>query len=288
MAIPRRHILNRIRKQSPVTLRSWNSDYPEVYDFYKDIAPEIRKRQLGVKVLPDDEQKAFNDVLKVPVAYTSNHMLNIAGMMVPGKNMFSKYNPLRYIAPLPDKKHVLLVKRQGQPLATQLVHELRHYLARGIGVDDADKLEDVYGFNKSPIGVGPLYKLLLGEEEMATTNKQHQFTEYLKLRNMLGRKPTAQEYFDAISKMPENELRSSRRVVHNGYEEKANKNLKEVQRKVERKVPTIYRHKGGSGIPSWGRFVPDTVKTMMQVKPKMEKVVFPHDELYRNEGTSID
>ena len=202
----------------------WNPktdpSFSRAYDFYRDIAPVIRRRELGVDKLPEDEEEAFRQILDVPVSRSGDLGDGINGQYSPGmfglSSLLGKiHNGLRF------GEEIELGPDAGPG---SLVHELRHALARRVPLGDSDKLNDVYGFKGVNIAPGfgflggNIYSAALGDEEMFTTNKEHQFQVYNSLYDKLGRKPTADEYFSAADKIENSDWRTL-----NGYESQANK-----------------------------------------------------------------
>lgn len=197
------------------------------YDFYKDIAPAIRMRQLGVSKLPENEQAAFNRLGSVPVAWVKELPREVAGRHYNNAPGMGEYIALREGN-----------KKDGTPYATPrvLVHELRHALERSIPTNkkDTDFLNRIFGF----IGVDinpdrPGYSKVMSREEMLTTNKEHQFRVYERLRNKLGRPPKPDEYFKYIDEIPLSELYNDNRWTPvNKYQEIADKALRAIMRRT--------------------------------------------------------
>lgn len=246
-------------------------DFSPVYDFYSDIAPEIRKRQLGVDKLPKNEEKAFRDLGGVPVRLVDNIEED------PGWVGVHSY---------PNES--IRIKRRDPDLSSDgnleqrtLVHELRHALERRIPSrkSDMDNLDKIWGFRGVDISPNrPGYSDRWGEEEMATTNKEHQFNEYQALRYKLGRKPTAKEYFDYVESLDGPAALYNRKIVVNGYQNIADKaigtkynaekglekRLEDVRRKMNAaSMPSKFIYTNGNTVPKWFSMMPQYIKDDM-------------------------
>lgn len=177
------------------------------YSFLQEVLPEIRKRQLGVNELPENEAKAFASIPGVRVNLNTDGLnaslpwyANFPHRMING----SLYN--------------IYLDRNDKDIRRNLVHEMRHYLARmGVSATDDKKateaLQNVYGFRGSDKLYNWLTRALapwLTEEEMFTTNSEHQYRIYEKLWNRLGRKPTPKEYFESFKKKPKMQIFNER------------------------------------------------------------------------------
>jgi len=266
------------------------TEFPVVYDFYRDIAPYIRMRELGVDKLPENEEKAFREILDVPVVYNDSE--RFPGHYAPWREFlgtrFSKYNPIRYIFP---RDHVSLSRKTSlQRKNYDAAHEYRHALERRIGLSEEAKraLNDVYGFRganimgqNAPGWFGRLYSMILGDEEMATTNVEHQIDEYMKLRQKMERegkgKPSGKEFLDHIDGMGTYLAQENRRNTLNGYQDVADREIDLKNRKdywnVMENAPYSFEYEGGSRFPSWIDFAPHTKDVLRNVRTG-EKVKF--------------
>ena len=258
--------------------KSYREKYPEVYDFYKDIAPDIRKRQLGVTDLPENESAAFRDILSVPM--TVGETLPDTGYYSGWREYLPKWMPLRYLMP---RDHVNI--SSGQHADEDLVHELRHALERRIGTSKGqyDLLDKIYKFRGIDIMPWlPGYSSIFRDEEMATTNKQHQFVVYKELRKLLGRAPSSKEYFDYVEKIPDDRLRALRSQVQNIYQRQAdtmyNANNGKSDSERLNKVPVSFTYLGGSKIPSWTDFAPHIRQRMKSTPEGVELKMNPYYE----------
>lgn len=193
--------------------------FQNVYDFYNDIAPAIRMRELGVEKLPDEEADAFASLSSIPVE------IGKLPKGVGGRHV-------RTDDGLGSKKIILSDDKSISDFTSRatLAHELRHALARKMrpGRGSEGFLNRIFGFLGKGVDINPRnpgYQSRLAAEELFTTNKEHQYRAYENLRNKLGRKPTAEEYFSHIDRMPEYELFNNRKTEINSYQKIADKVL---------------------------------------------------------------
>jgi len=185
----------------------WPSRYPRVYEFYNNIFPEIRRRQLGVKRLPQKELEALKNMMNIEVGNLESDVRD--GRYIPW------YIPF-YGNSVDVNKNI---SNYDQQLA--LAHELRHYLQFN-GIPSASKdLDSVYHLPRMYSG-DLLYNKSL---ELGTTNTQHQFSIFNNMARRLGRAPTAKEYFDEIGNYDDSQLKERRRNIVNGYQEEADKSI---------------------------------------------------------------
>ena len=265
---------------------SYRKEYPEVYDFYKDIAPAIRKRQLGVDELPPEERKAFEEVLDVPLDYEP-FLYGQNGYYSGWRQWLPKWFLPRMMLP---NDHVNIAKPadkyQKSDAPRIVAHELRHALERRIPTAKGqyDKLNKVWGFRGVDImPLVPMYSKALGEEEMATTNKEHQFEMYRELRGLLGRAPSAEEYFKYVKGLDRSQLEAKRGWHHqNYYQIEADRKRwmdekKEMEEDVD-KIPFSYTHKGGTPFPSWIDFAPHVRSRLEDVKDDSQIEVLPRND----------
>ena len=190
-------------------------EFKSVYDFYKDIAPAIRMRELGVKELDPNEMSAFRSLESIPVEW---------GILPDDTNG-------RHV-PTPDLKgsKKIIISNSSEisdkEARSILAHELRHALAKKLGNDptSSSKLNGLFGFLGIDIKPSrPGYSDSMGDEEMFTTMKQHQYKMYERLRDSIGHAPTADEYFSYIDSMKPSDLYNERKAPVNGYQEIADK-----------------------------------------------------------------
>lgn len=225
-------------------------NFQQAYDFMSDIAPAIRMRQLGVDKLPENEARAFEDLKKVPVHWSSK--LN--------KSTVGQHN-----SRVGDGELILLNDgtTEGSLRAnpSTLVHELRHALERRVPSkkQDTDFLDKIYRFLGVDIAPDkPGYSARWGGEEMFTTNKQHQFRIYQSLANHLKRKPTAAEYFKHVDSIPDVYMFNDyRRVPLNGYQSTADKIMKWLLFRVgdyRKAMKEVSKNEAGRG--GWNQFAP--------------------------------
>lgn len=250
----RRDLSNRVPPEfyGATPLDRKDEAFGRVYDFYRDIAPGIRMKQLGVEKLPDNEQKAFDQLSEIPVMW-SNRLQD---------DRWGEYHPANGSG---QRDFVLLNgKKKSEIKPNVLAHELRHALEKRMPSDkkSTDFLQDIFGY----IGVdiapkNPGYAERNAGEEMFTTNKEHQFRVYNQLRDSLKRAPTAQEYFDYVKGMKQSDLYNNHRKRWvNGYQQIADEVMKAlVPRRVEqfRKGLMEISRNGRPARSGWGRFVSD-------------------------------
>ena len=251
----------------------------KAYDFYNDIWPEIRKRQLGVDKLPDEEQKALDELHNVPVSLLENGG-NTKGL----QGMYSRFwhDPLMLLQGLTEK---IYLDPKDKDMDRNFVHELRHYLARRMKDDEStiDRLNKTYGFK----GTNDIYYGLwpsMANEEMYTTNAEHQFRIYKSLYDKLGRKPTAKDYFDHLKNYNDEKLYADERLEPVGYDEwvypkyledpnernwDASQLRKALMEKMDKAgIPENFEYSAGQKLPSWFDMLPDDAKSLMKgVKP---------------------
>ena len=190
----------------------WPSRYPLVYEFYNNIFPEIRRRQLGVKRLPQKELEALKNMMNVEVG-----------------NLDSGVEDGRYIPwfiPFYGNSVDINKSRSNYDQQLALTHELRHYLQFN-GIPSASKdLDSVYHFPRIYKG-NLLYNKSL---ELGTTNTQHQFSIFNDMAQRLGRAPTAKEYFNEIGNYDDYKLKERRRNIVNEYQGEADESIKSIFR----------------------------------------------------------
>lgn len=225
-------------------------DYGRAYSFYEDIAPEIRKRELGVDTLPENEQKAFRDILDVPVLFKDKMREGTTGHYVPkNERRLSARNylidliysspqvydemknrhpgleqELELNNPYFGREHIG-IRPNDKNIESTLVHELRHALESRLKNGNTAELDKLYRF--SDFG--------LPMDEMLTTNKEHQFRIYNGLWNKLGRKPTANEYFHAVEN--DKDVPNLRQKSVNGYQDRADMGIISSQNTLMRNEP---------------------------------------------------
>lgn len=222
--------IRRASNRTPIVMKnSYREDFPEVYDFYKDIAPEIRKRELGVEKLPDNEQKAFSEILEIPLVYKK--------FGYPGQYPVSKgWKWLSWIPGIRSER-INIDPYVEEPFSgfrsSSVAHEVRHALARRISLGDSSKqkLNTEYNFKPRDVSqvpvVGPIIGAIAKNEEQATTNKEHQFRHYMNLRKELGRAPQSNEYFDSLKNKSISELFNARfNPPVNGYQQNGDSHIK--------------------------------------------------------------
>ena len=210
--------INAIVKTANDGLLSVREAFPSVYQFYKDIAPEIRKRQLGLDELPENERKAFDELLNMKFRHVP----------ISKDNGSLGYYPSawkRYVPFVNERNDYLELDKHGIPEIA--AHEMRHALETRIPTDKEaqKKLDSFYGYNRKIIkpGIwGAVYSFFAGNEESATTNKEHQFALYKELWRNLNRAPTASEYFDYVGGgklgLSDEDIRHHLSGPINGYE----------------------------------------------------------------------
>lgn len=224
----------RPKAMTPPPLKAFNpADFQSAYDFYRDVAPAIRMRELGVKALPENERKAFEELGRIPVRYTRDLPDGVGARHHYGNGGADEY--------------ILLSEGATQ---RDLVHELRHALARRVGSGSIDKLDRVWKFRSGNIAPKkPGYSDRWRDEEMLTTNKEHQFMTYSKLRDRLKRKPTADEYFKEWSSMPSYKVMLRRSRLANGYQQVADgwrsvlDNWEDISRRYREAMMSISRNR---------------------------------------------
>lgn len=252
--------------------------YKGVYSFYRDILPEIRKRELGVDVLPKEEQEAFASIPDVPVRYVKlrdgiagnwNNWLWDPTMLLRGHANEIWLNP--------EYKD-----------ASTLAHELRHYLQEKIKSRSLDALDNQYKYRGVDIHPNtyawydPRHWLPYDEEtELETTNVEHQFGIYESLMKQLGREPSAEEFFKKVDEDPVGIYVNERMKPLNRYEEIANDNNKDyvswesspqrsalVKRLAEEEVPETADFVTGSEEPSWAKWLAPSQLKELNAFPK--------------------
>lgn len=280
---------HRIRNRKPIKYdtgyKNLMDEFPDVYNFYKNVAPYIRMRELGVDQLPENERKAFEEILSVPVVYGDDD--SVAGYYAPWREFartpLSKYNPLRYLMP---RDHIVVGKRTYGNATSTAAHEIRHALARRISSSKSsnDIRDSVYGFRGTNIAKGMLpgflgnvYSWLLGDEESATTNVQHQMAEYLRLKDKLGRDPTGPEFLDHIDNLPTQVAIANRERVVNGYQENADSRLAKAKRDKIRQIPYQMSFDKKSILPKWIDLAPHTRKVIESTQGDGVMNIFPMD-----------
>lgn len=219
--------------------KGWEGKAPsaiEVVDnFYRDILPELRRRELGVDVLPRREMEMIRRAIKVPIIGAQS--ADIYGAYDPGKdrielrfgnNEYENGKWKRYIE-TPKGKII-------STLAHERMHALENYRNGGVSpynksIPDAvikrpeygkryAKLEKAYGF----IGTGALEDFFAGRyprvvrEEMATTNVQRQILRYSKLCGILGRFASPQEYLNFNANMSDEDFDKFMKIQVGEYE----------------------------------------------------------------------
>ena len=225
-------------------------DYGRAYSFYEDIAPEIRKLELGVDTLPENEQKAFREILDVPVLFkdkmregTTGHYRpkderrlaarnRLIDMMYSSPQFYDEMKnkhpgleqELEFNNPYFGLEHIGISPSEENINGT-LVHELRHALEARLKNGNTAELDKLYRF--SDFG--------LPMDEMPPTNKEHQFRIYNGLWNKLGRKPTANEYFHAVEN--DKDVPNLRQNSVNGYQDRADMGILSNQDTLMRNEP---------------------------------------------------
>lgn len=210
--------INTIVKIANDRFLSVREAFPSVYQFYRDIVPEIRKRQLGLSELPEGELKAFDELLNMKFRHVP----------ISKDNGSPGYYPSawkRFVPFVNERNDYLELDKHGP--SEIAAHEMRHALETRIPTDKEaqKKLDGFYGYNRKSIkpGIwGRIYSFFAGNEEAATTNKEHQFALYEKLWRRLNRAPTASEYFDYVgggkSGLSDEDIRRHLSGPINGYE----------------------------------------------------------------------
>lgn len=204
-------------------------DFSDAYDFWRDIAPFIKAREIGERYIPFRFQKVFSKLPSTPVVYEKLDE-GTAGQAVADKNS-------------PTRQRIELQNIPGVATNRTLGHEFRHVYERlmermgdGFSRKSKDILQKVYGFDGVDIKPeSPGYTEKWGPEEMFTTNKEHQIIAYQNLKRAIGRKPTASEYFNYVKNLTVDELVKMRRRAVNEYQHKADKNITEeaMRRNIE-------------------------------------------------------
>lgn len=281
--------------------------YARAYSFYRDIAPAIRMRELGVDKLPENERKAFEEVSRIPVEFSSKPPKEDPKAV----GWYSQSTPPRYssgdfLSKIDVLGHLLGFYRNGPEKihlvrgtdARDLVHEMRHALARRLNLGNNELIDKTYGFkgvnirgtgdNKADID----YSRRWGDEEQYTTNKEHQFDIYNTLYKELGRAPTPEEYFKASAE--ERRINQTFSTPTNGYEYYANlarspngsgiyfprfygtDKEREIGDMLSREnVPFRFVMGPGDAIPSWARMLDnDTQERMRQMSTGKETGLF--------------
>lgn len=205
------------------------ANFLDAYNFWNDIAPNIRLKEIGGDFLPYKEMSIFGLLPKTPVSYAKLRA-GVAGDTI-------KSNDSR------TGRKVRLSNKPGVAQQHTLVHELRHVyekLLERIGKTHQKKSKDilqkVYGFEGVDISPGDEgYSDRMGEEELFTTNKQHQFLAYQDLARSLKKKPTSKQYFDYIMKLPIEELIRMRKRPVSGYQQHADKQMSDetIRKNIE-------------------------------------------------------
>lgn len=216
--------------KSVAPIRNFKKEnFQDVYDFWTEIAPQIKAREEGEKYLPWRFQRIFKNLMKTPVSYaklddkTSGRAKEMKGS--------------------PNGNAIELNNTPGVAKKSTLAHEIRHVYERlmermgsAFPKKSKDILQKVYGFDGVDINPDkPGYSEKWGPEEMFTTNKEHQFLAYLDLKKSLGKKPTAAEYFKYINGLSADDLIKMRRRLANGYQQIADKNMSDdaIRRNIE-------------------------------------------------------
>ena len=204
-------------------------DFSDAYDFWREIAPFIKSREIGERYLPFRFLKVFQKLPSTPVVYK-----RLDGR-TSGQAVEDEKSPTR--------QRIELQNIPGVATQSTLGHELRHVYERlmermgdGFSRKSKDILQKVYGFEGVDIKPeSPGYSEKWGPEEMFTTNKEHQILAYQDLKRSIGRKPTASEYFNYIKNRSVDELVKMRMRIVNAYQQKADKNITEedIRRNIE-------------------------------------------------------
>lgn len=275
-----------------ITLPTQRYDYRKdprfarAYSFYRDVAPAIRMRELGVDKLPEEEARAFKQLEDVPVTLSSLKQFDGRYSTSPGWDTRSP-TWMRFIDPLGsvlgwrNEQVYIDTSVPDKDYSRVLVHELRHALARRMKIGDVEKLNGIYGFLDADICPElEGYSKRKGAEEMFTTNKEHQFEIYDKLYDELGRPPTAAEYLKAVDDGDYLHQTFSKDV--NGYEFYANEYREnsgnalipkyegsDSERKAEdyirkNNVPERYIAEKGAPAPSWTQMMHPSVRSHME------------------------
>lgn len=198
--------------------------------FFRDILPELRRRELGVDVLPKNEAELIRIAGNAPIGYAELGEMGLRGLyQSPEFNALAVRKKLKQV----DLKEPVVVDEKLTPdqAAEFAAHELMHMLERmrrisGAGNPEGryNRLNGVYHFMDTN-GAGVSYGYLspeaaarMNKEEMATTNIQHQIKRYIELCKKLGRDPKPEEYI----KFNENaEAKDLDTEPVNGYEERS-------------------------------------------------------------------
>ena len=255
--------------------------FSRAYSFYRDIAPAIRMKELGVDKLPEEERRAFDELQYIPVVQNAERddgPSNAAAWYdkaAPRLERTDWLDDINWIGHLlghydPSGEKVSLT---SGATAINLVHELRHALAKRVSLGNHGHLNNIYGFLGNNIkpelgNKGMEYSNKFGLEELFTTNKEHQFRIYEDLYDKLGRPPTAEEYFKATE---DNGyiLRSFNSPV-NGYEQSVNRSnenpngiftapvLFEKIDLIRKAMQSISKNRRGAVRNGWSMFIPKT------------------------------
>lgn len=234
-----------------------NPLFEQAYQFYRDVAPEMRRRELGVDRLPDDEINAFKSLQNIPVDMVESLPDGVSGRHNYKSSFLSWLPGVR-------KEFIEIDKNMaGKDIAKTLVHELRHALARRLKTDRGvfDKLDSQWKFRGHDISGDSRYNRNYGDEEMATTNKEHQFIIYRDLWSKLGRPPTPDEYFSKVDEMGDDgSWMDSRAIKVNGYQSNAD-DFRAVPNTEENKNGFLDVMKNVSmnnpyALPRWSAYVP--------------------------------
>ena len=197
------------------------SEDAPVYDFYKDIVPNIRKRELNVDELPLTERNAFGDIM-----YTYVKKRNPSfWQRIFGGGINGDYSIPRGMSESGFDRPVINIVR-GEDEKSTLAHEFRHDIQhRGVPLigDSLEKLKKEYAFygleDYAHLPREVQKKKLEGE--MRTTNAELQYGVYQSLRDMLGRKPTFEDYEKHINSMSDEDIIKLRQKSLNGYDQNA-------------------------------------------------------------------
>lgn len=208
------------------------SEFQEVYDFYNDVVPAIKARELGKADIPFSVKGTLGDLLGTHVSY-GQLKKNVGAATRKDSSVKNGWRIILNSTTNPSKEQ----------RKSDLSHELRHVFERlmeGKGLrlpgKSRELLQKVYRFEgKDWRPNNPGYWKTWGPEEMFTTNREHQLRAYLQLRQKVGRKPTAPEYFKFIKELPAEELVKMRKRLVNGYQTDVDKTISddEIRKGIE-------------------------------------------------------
>ena len=199
------------------------SKFQYAYDFWNDIAPEMLRRQLGVKKLDKRYIDAFKDMNKVPVVY---------GKL--DKKRIGQYNYWRYKRSGKLARELITLAEKATPRT--LVHELRHAFAQRIPITDETKkiLDRTFGYSKVDIDPErPGYSKRMGTEEAATTLMEHQYAIYEALRRELKDKFRPYHFFNKLKSMESQERRGNRWNTVNRYQQISDAQFNDLKSKLD-------------------------------------------------------